>query len=167
MRRHDYQQRTDIEFGRDTTAGTLTQEQSKELKREMEHIHADPACTVEVRVETTHHELDGVVEKWGLNYPHFIFENGQRGFLSPADDAEDLRLLFSDTYHDAHTPRYKYPIEEMEVSIYWYRTPSCPVCGDDMTYGMVDWDPSSGRDGFMSGWLCEDEIPARVEEGIR
>ena len=166
MRRHDYQARTDIEFGANTTAGTLTQEESKELKREMEHRHADPACRVEVSIETNRHSLDGVVEEWGLNYPNFLFADGSRGFISQSDDADGIRLLFKDSYHGPSAPRYKYPVEEFEASIYWHQTPDCPVCGDSMTYGMVNWDVHD-PDGFMSGWLCENEIPARVEEGVR
>jgi hypothetical protein len=167
MRRSDYQARTSIEFGADTTAGTLTGEQSKELREEMKHRHAEPACAVDVHVETTHHTLDGVVEKWRLNYPSFLFEDGRRGFLSTAEHAEDLRLLFKDPYiENARTPRYKYPVERFEVDIFWYQTPTCPHCGDDLTYGMVNWDPND-TDGFMSGWLCENAIPSRVEEGVR
>lgn len=166
MRRHDYQKRTSIKFGADTTAGTLTQAESKELRDEMQHRRADPACTVEVHIETDRHELDGVADNWGLNYPSFLFESGQRAFIVPADDADDLRLLFKNSYHGGAAPRYKFPIEEMTVDIYWYRTPDCPCCGDALTYGMVDWD-ANDPNGFMSGWLCEDEIPAHVEEGIR
>jgi len=166
VKRHDYQTRTNIEFGADTTAGTLTQEESKALRDELKHRHADPACTVEVSIETNRHSLTGIVEEWGRNYPSLLFDDGRRGLFMPADEAEDLRLLFKDSYHGRSAPRYKYPIEEMEVDIYWYRTPDCPACGEPLTYGMVDWDVHD-PDGFMSGWLCESEIPARVEEGIR
>jgi len=168
MRRHDYPARTNIEFGANTTAGSLTEEQSKELYREMKQHHASPNCRVDVHIETNRHSLDGIVEDWGLNYPNFLFEDGRRGFLVQAEDADDLRLLFHDSYHGPSAPRYKYPVEEAEVDIYWHQTPECPACDDshDLTMGMVDWDVHD-PDGFMSGWLCEAEIPARVEEGIR
>lgn len=168
MRRHDYQSRTDIEFGRATTAGSLSQEESKELREEMQHRHADPACAVAVEIETNRHSLEGIAEKWGLNYPHFHFEDGRRGFITPDEDEEELRLLFNPGYGDGRggVPGYKYPIESVEVSIYWYRTPDCPQCGHDMTYGMCDWD-RSGDEVYVSGWICEECMPARVEEGIR
>jgi hypothetical protein len=154
-----------VEFGANTTAGTLTKDELQELKDEMEHHHARPNCRVDAHIETSDHTLDGVVESWGLNHPTFLFEDGRRAFLVPADDADDLRLLFKDSYHGGYAPRYKYPVEEVEVNIYWHQTPDCPVCGDALTMGMVDWDVHD-PDGHMNGWLCESEIPARVEEGI-
>jgi len=166
MRRHDYRGRSNIEFGAETSAGSLSKEESKELCREMEAHRARPNMRVDVRIETSRHSLEGVVEDWGLNYPNFLFDDGRRAFLVPADDDADLRLLFKDSYHTGpRSPSVKYPVEEVEVDIYWHQTPDCPACGDPLTMGMCDWDVHD-PDGHMSGWLCENEIPARVEEGI-
>jgi hypothetical protein len=172
MRRHDYQARTDIEFGAEKGL-PFTEAESKELREDLTHEHpngrlakAETQAAIEVSVETNRHSLTGVVEEWGLNYPNFLFADGSRGFISQSDDADGIRLLFKDSYHGPSAPRYKYPVEEFEASIHWHQTPDCPVCGDPLTYGMVNWDVHD-PDGFMSGWLCENEIPARVEEGLR
>lgn len=168
MRRSDYQQKTVINFGENSGHG-FSKEQSKELRDEMKHRHADPACRVDVHVETNRHSLTGVVEEWGLNYPMFLFSDGSRGFLSQDEDADELRMLFLRPYarDGKHHGGYKYPVKEFEIEIYWYQTPDCPVCGNDLTFGMAEYDPDEGHDGFMSGWLCDECVPARVEEGIR
>jgi hypothetical protein len=170
MRRNDYTAKTVIEFGADNGLA-FTEAESKEVREDLTHEHpngrlarAETQANVEVHIETNRHSLDGVCEEWGLNYPNFLFDNGSRGFISHSEDPEKVHLLFHDSYHGGFSTGYKYPIESFEAEIHWHQTPDCPVCGDPLTYGMVDWDVND-PDGFMSGWLCENEIPTRVEEG--
>lgn len=168
MRRRDYPNRTEIVFGGDTTV-SITQSSVKYLYEDMKYRHATPGCAVEALIEVPQYGvLRGVVESWDLNHPTFLFESGRRGFLSPAEDDGNSSLLFKKGYIDdaPHTSQKRHSIETAKLDIYWTRTPSCPHCDDDLTYGMVEWSPYDSS-GYMSGWLCESSIPARVEAGTR
>jgi hypothetical protein len=171
MRRHDYPSKTVIEFGADKGL-SFTKDELQEVREDLAHEHpngrlakAETQANIEVEIETSHHTLTGVVEEWGLNHPNFLFDDGRRAFITYGDDPNNVRLLFKGSYHGGgSTPKFKYRVNSFEASIHWHQTPDCPVCGDALTYGSVQWDVHD-PDGYMAGWLCEDAIPARVEEG--
>lgn len=173
MRRYDHQGYTRLKFGTaHAPKGALTSDDITEVCKDLKHRHAYTQAAVTGTITTDRHgEMEVVCENWGLNHPTFRTSEGQRLFLSGGDDADDLRLLFKKAYGDAYASGrgYKYPVESVELDIHWHRTPDCPVCGEGLTYGMMDWMPSDPEGGHMDGWLCNNCLPngVNVSEGIR
>lgn len=109
-------------------------------------------------------ELSGTIICADLGHPTIRFEDGKHGFISFSSDVG--KLLFIKGWNQKHVPRYKWPIEELEVKAYHFETPICPVCDERLEYGMANWDPHD-PDGFTSGWLCPECFPKRFERGIK